>query len=140
MSDTDFNEFNKGIVDEFRANDGVVGGPFEGAPMILVTHKGAKTGTERTTPLVHTTDGDNVVIIASMGGAPTHPAWYHNIKANPQVGVEIGTESYTAHAEILTEGTERQRLFDQQAALMPNFAEYQEKTDRVIPVVVLTRA
>ena len=140
MSDTDFNEFNKGIVDEFRANDGVVGGPFEGAPMMLVTHKGAKTGTERTTPLVHTKDGDNVVIIASMGGAPTHPAWYHNIKANPQVGVEIGTESYAADAEILTEGPERQRLFDQQAALMPNFAEYQEKTDRVIPVVVLTRA
>ena len=140
MSDIDFNAFNKGIVEEFRANDGVVGGPFEGAPMILITHKGAKTGTERTSPLVYTKDGDNVIIIASMGGAPTHPAWYHNIKANPQTGVEIGTESYTANAEILTEGPERQRLYDAQAALMPNFAEYQEKTDRVIPVVVLTRA
>jgi deazaflavin-dependent oxidoreductase (nitroreductase family) len=140
MSDIDFNDFNKGIVEEFRANGGVVGGPFEGAPMILVTHKGAKSGVERTTPLVHTTDGDRVVIIASMGGAPTSPAWYHNITANPQVGVELSTESYTANAEILTGGPERQRLYDQQAALMPNFKAYQEKTDRVIPVVVLTRA
>ena len=140
MSDTDFNAFNKGIVEEFRANHGVVGGPFEGAPMILVTHKGAKSGVERTSPLVYTRDGDDVVIIASMGGAPNHPAWFHNIKANPQVQVEIGDEAYTANAEILTEGTERQRLYDQQAALMPNFAEYQEKTSRVIPVVVLSKA
>lgn len=108
--------------------------------MILITHQGAKTGAERTTPLVYTMDGDRIVIIASMGGAPNSPAWYHNIKAHPQVGVEIGTDSYTAHAEILTEGPERQRLYDAQAALMPNFAEYQKKTDRVIPVVVLTRA
>jgi len=140
MSDTDFNAFNKGIVEEFRANHGVVGGPFEGAPMILVTHKGAKSGVERTSPLVYTRDGDDVVIIASMGGAPNHPAWFHNIKANPQVQVEIGDEAYTANAEILTEGPERQRLYDQQAALMPNFAEYQEKTSRVIPVVVLSKA
>lgn len=140
MSTTDFNAFNDGIVDEFRANHGVVGGPFAGAPMILVTHKGAKSGIERTSPLVYTQDGDRVVIIASMGGAPTHPAWFHNIKANPQVRIEVGDESYTANAEILTEGAERQRLFDQQAALMPNFKEYQEKTDRVIPVIVLTKA
>jgi deazaflavin-dependent oxidoreductase (nitroreductase family) len=139
MSEIDFNDFNRGIVDEFRANGGAVGGPFEGAPMILITHKGAKSGTERTSPLVYSTDGDDIVIIASMGGAPTHPAWFHNIKANPQVGVEIGTESYTANAKILTDGPERQRLFDQQAQVMPNFKEYQEKTDRVIPVVVLTR-
>jgi len=140
MSDIDFNAFNRGIIEEFRANHGVVGGPFEGAPMILVTHKGAKTGTERTSPLVYSRDGDDVVIIASMGGAPTHPAWFHNIKAHPQVQVEIGDDSYLANAEILTEGEERQRLFDQQAALMPNFKEYQEKTDRVIPVIVLTKA
>ena len=139
MADVDFNDFNNGIVEEFRANDGVVGGPFEGAPMILITHTGAKTGAERTSPLVYSTDGEKVVIIASMGGAPTNPAWFHNIKANPQVGVEVGTESYSASAEILMDGDERQRLFDQHAALMPNFAAYQEKTDRVIPVVVLTR-
>jgi deazaflavin-dependent oxidoreductase (nitroreductase family) len=140
MSRTDFDEFNKGIIEEFRANGGVVTGVFAGAPMILITHKGAKSGAERTSPLVYTRDGDRVVIIASMGGAPKSPAWFHNIKANPRVGVEIGTESYTADAEILTEGPERQRLFDQQAALMPNFKEYQERTDRVIPVVVLTKA
>ena len=139
MTDVDFNDFNNGIVEEFRANDGVVGGPFEGAPMVLITHTGAKTGAERTSPLVYSTDGEKVVIIASMGGAPTNPAWFHNIKANPHVGVEIGTESYSASAEILMDGDERQRLFDQHAALMPNFAAYQEKTDRVIPVVVLTR-
>jgi deazaflavin-dependent oxidoreductase (nitroreductase family) len=140
MSGIDFNAFNNGIVEEFRANHGIVGGPFEGAPMILVTHKGAKSGVERTTPLVYTRDGDDVVIIASMGGAPSHPAWFHNIKANPQVTVEIGDESYPAHAEILMEGPERQRLYDQQAALMPNFAEYQGKTSRVIPVIVLSKA
>ena len=140
MSSIGFNEFNRGIIDEFRANEGAVGGPFKGAPMVLVTHTGAKSGQQRTTPLVHTTDADRVIIIASMGGAPTHPAWFHNIAANPRVTVELGTESFEAHAEILTEGAERQRLFDQQAALMPNFAEYQDKTDRVIPVVALTRA
>ena len=140
MSNIDFHEFNRGIIDEFRANEGTVTGMFAGAPMILITHSGAKSGAERTSPLVYTRDGDRVVIIASMGGAPTSPAWFHNIKANPQVGVEIGNESYTADAEVLTEGPERQRLFDQQAALMPNFKEYQEKTDRVIPVVVLTKA
>src|SRR5690348_805641 len=83
------NDFNAKVIEEFRANDGKVGGPFEGAPMVLVTHRGAKSGIERTTPLVHSRDGDDVVIIASMGGAPTHPAWYHNMIANPEVTVEL---------------------------------------------------
>jgi deazaflavin-dependent oxidoreductase (nitroreductase family) len=141
MSDDgfDMHEFNRGIIEEFRANDGVVGGPFEGAPMVLITHTGAKSGIERTTPLVHSTDGDDVVIIASKGGAPTNPDWYHNLVANPEVTVEVGTETYRARAEIHTDGPERQRLFDQQAAAMPNFKEYAEKTDRLIPVVVLRR-
>jgi deazaflavin-dependent oxidoreductase (nitroreductase family) len=139
MSKIDFNAFNAGIVEEFRANDGKVTGMFEGAPMVLVTHTGAKSGELRTTPLVHTIDGDRVIIIASMGGAPTNPAWFHNIKANPKVTVELGDETFEAEAEVLTEGAERQRLFDQQAELMPNFKQYQEKTDRVIPVVTLTR-
>jgi deazaflavin-dependent oxidoreductase (nitroreductase family) len=134
------NDFNTAIIDEFRANAGKVSGGFAGAPMILVTHTGAKSGTERTTPLVYSRDGDRLVIIASMGGAPTNPQWFHNIKANPRVRVEVGDESFVADAEVLTEGPERQRLFDQQAALMPNFKEYQERTERVIPVVVLTRA
>jgi deazaflavin-dependent oxidoreductase (nitroreductase family) len=139
MSEIDFNEFNKGIIEEFRANGGKVGGPFEGAPMVLITHTGARTGQPRTTPLVHSTDDDRVVIIASKGGAPTHPAWYHNIVANPRVTVELGTQTFEATAEIHTDGPERRRLFDQQADLMPNFKEYEAATDRVIPVITLTR-
>jgi deazaflavin-dependent oxidoreductase (nitroreductase family) len=137
---TEIEDFNKGIIDEFRANGGHVGGPLAGSPMILVTHTGAKSGQQRTSPLVYSTDGDRVVIVASMGGAPTNPAWLHNIAANPKVTVEIGDETYEADAEVLTDGAERQRLFDQQAALMPQFSDYQARTDRVIPVVVLTRA
>jgi deazaflavin-dependent oxidoreductase (nitroreductase family) len=133
-------DFNSNIVTEFRANGGKVQGVFADAPMILVTHTGAKSGVERTTPLVYSRDGDRYVIIASMGGAPQHPQWFHNIKANPRVKVEVGTDSFVADAEVLTEGDERQRLFDQQAALMPNFADYQARTDRVIPVIVLTPA
>lgn len=139
MSDFDFDEFNRGIIDEFRANAGVVGGPFEGAPMILITHTGAKSGKRYTTPLVYTTDGGRFVIIASKGGAPSHPAWFHNLVANPEVEVEVGTETFTATASV-AEGAERQRLWDAQAALMPNFDEYQTKTTREIPVVVLTRS
>ena len=131
-------DFNQGVIEEFRANEGVVGGPFAGAPMILVTHKGAKSGIERTTPLVCSRDGDDVVIVASMGGAPTHPQWYHNMIANPEVGVEIGTDSYRAQV-IEATGAERDRLFAAQAAIMPNFDEYQAKTSRVIPVLVLRR-
>jgi deazaflavin-dependent oxidoreductase (nitroreductase family) len=134
----DFNEFNKKVIDEFRANGGKVGKPFEGSPMILVTHKGAKSGVERTTPLVYTRDGDRYVIIASKAGAPSHPAWYHNLVANPDVTVEVGTDKFPARATVVT-GEERQRLYDEQAALMPNFKEYQEKTAREIPVVVLAR-
>jgi deazaflavin-dependent oxidoreductase (nitroreductase family) len=134
----DFNEFNKKVIDEFRANGGKVGEPFEGAPMILVTHKGAKSGVERTTPLVYSRDGDRLVIIASKAGAPNNPAWFHNLVANPDVTVEVGTEKYPARASVVT-GEERKRLYDAQAEQMPNFKEYQEKTTREIPVVVLTR-
>jgi deazaflavin-dependent oxidoreductase (nitroreductase family) len=135
----DLSDFNQQIIDEFRRNGGVVGGPFEGAPMILVTHTGAKSGVERTSPLVHTRDGERYVIVASMGGAPTHPAWYHNLKANPRVTVEVGDEAFEAAAEVYDEGPERDRLFEAQAAAMDNFREYQEKTSRVIPVIALTR-
>jgi deazaflavin-dependent oxidoreductase (nitroreductase family) len=134
----DRNEFNEKVIAEFRANGGKVGPPFEGAPMILLTHKGAKTGKERTNPLVYTTDGDRYVIIASKAGAPTSPDWYHNIVANPEVTVEVGNEKFEARAEVVT-GEERRRLYDAQAALMPGFREYQDKTTREIPVVVLHR-
>ncbi len=131
-------EFNNQVIAEFRANEGKVGGAFAGAPMVLLTMKGAKSGEKRTIPLVYSKDGDNVVIIASMGGAPKHPAWFLNLKANPDVTVEVGTEKFQARASV-PEGAERDRLFNQQAALMPNFAEYQQKTTRVIPAVVLKR-
>jgi deazaflavin-dependent oxidoreductase (nitroreductase family) len=136
---TDMNDFNQGVIAEFRANGGKVGGPFEGASMVLVTHTGAKSGVQRTTPLVCSRDGDDVVIIASMGGAPTNPAWYHNMVTNTAVHVEIGDESYDATV-VEAQGDERDRLFAAQAAVMPQFAEYEVKAGvRVIPVLRLVR-
>jgi len=133
-------DFNQQIIDEFRANEGRVGGPFEGAPMILVHHVGAKSGTERVTPLVHFPDGDGrTVIVASAAGAPKHPAWFHNIKANPKIDVEVGTEKYQVVAEEVT-GDERDALWERVVSAAPGFREYQEKTDRTIPLVRLTRA
>jgi len=139
MADTtDFNAFNRSLIAEFRDNDGAVSGPFAGAPLLLLTTTGAKTGAERTTPLVHTRDGDRIVVIASKGGAPSHPDWYRNVTANPEVTVELPGERFRAKARV-AEGNERDRLFRAQAELMPNFDEYATKTDRVIPVVVLER-
>ncbi len=132
-------DFNQKIIAEFRANHGVVGGPFQGAPMLLVTHTGARSGTQRTTPLVHTRDGDRYVIIASKGGAPDNPDWYHNLKANPRATVEVGDERFEADAEVYPDGPERDRLFATMAEAMPNFRDYANNTTRVIPVVALTR-
>jgi deazaflavin-dependent oxidoreductase (nitroreductase family) len=137
---TDFATFNRNLIDQFRANAGEIkDGIFKGAPILLLTTTGAKSGTTYTTPLVFTRDGDRLVIIASKGGAPTNPAWYHNLVANPTVTIEVGPEKYEANA-LVTQGEERDRLFDAQATLMPNFAEYQRNTTRRIPVVVLERA
>jgi len=133
---TDFNEFNEGIINEFRANAGIVGGPFDGAPMILVNHRGARTGTEYTAPLVYTRDGDGYVVIASKGGAPEDPQWFRNLVANPDVTVEVGTETIPVRARV-AEGDERARLFRAQADAMPNFDDYAKATTREIPVVVL---
>ncbi|HUG17065.1 MAG TPA: nitroreductase family deazaflavin-dependent oxidoreductase [Thermomicrobiales bacterium] len=130
--------FNEKLIDEFRENDGIVGGMFAGRPMMLLTTTGAKSGQQRTHPLVYTTDDDRMVIIASKGGADTNPDWYYNLKANPAVTVEVGAETFPAQATI-TEGAERKRLFDLQAALMPAFADYEQKTTREIPVIVLER-
>ena len=135
----DFNAFNTQLIEEFRANGGKVGGMFAGAPLLLLTTIGAKSGQERVTPLAYTTDDDRYVTIASKAGAPTHPDWFHNLRANPDVTIEVGTETFPAHASV-PEGDERQRLYDQMAAQMPNFAEYQRNTTRQIPVVVLERA
>ena len=135
---TDMNDFNQQVIAEFRANGGQVGGQFAGAPMLLLTTTGARSGQARTSPLVYTTDGDRFVIIASKGGAPTNPDWYHNVRANPEATVEVGTETFQARATV-PDGEKRDRLFDQMAAQMPGFAEYQRNTTRRIPVVVLER-
>ena len=140
MTDTsEWNAFNREVIDEFRANQGKVGGGFADAPMILITHTGARSGKEYTSPLVYSMDGDKPVIIASKGGVPDDPQWFRNLLANPDVTVEIGTEKYRARARV-AEGAERDRLFRAQADLMPNFDEYATKTTRVIPVVVIERS
>ena len=133
-------DFNTQVIEEFRANEGKVSGYFEGSPMVLLTTTGAKSGEPRVAPLVYTKDGDKFVIIASKGGAPTNPDWYRNIVANPEVTLEIGTETFKAKATP-THGAERDRLFAAQAERFPGFLEYEEKTKgiRTIPVVVLDR-
>ena len=137
MTDTnERHEFNRKIIDEFRANDGVVSGMFAGAPMILVNHRGAKSGKAYTSPLVYTRDGDNFVVLASKGGAPEDPQWFRNLVAHPHITVEVGSETIPVRARV-AEGEERERLFRAQADLMPNFDEYATKTSRAIPVVVL---
>lgn len=138
MTDPAPTDFNASIIAEFRANGGKVGGPFEGAPMVLLHTTGAKSGKERVNPLVYTRDGDRYVVIASKGGAPTNPDWYHNVRANPRVTLEVGEETFEATATVV-DGAERDRLFAAQAELMPGFKDYEKNTDRVIPVVVLDR-
>lgn len=133
-----FTDFNNNLIEEFRANDGSVTGVFAGQSLLLLTMTGAKSGNTRTTPLVYSKDGERLVIIASKGGSPDNPAWYHNLVANPTVTVELPSESFEARATE-AEGEERDRLFRQQADLMPNFDEYQKKTERRIPVFVLER-
>ena len=134
MSERD--EWNRKIIDEFRSNAGVVGGMFEGVPILLLHDRGAKTDTERIHPLAYRRDGDNYVIFASKGGAPTNPDWYHNLRANPDVEVEAGVSTFKAKARV-AKGDERERLFLAQKQEVPAFAEYEQKTDRQIPVVVL---
>jgi deazaflavin-dependent oxidoreductase (nitroreductase family) len=135
---TDMVELNNNVIAEFRANGGKVGGMFEGAPIILVHHIGAKSGVERIAPLVYLAADDRLFIFGSKGGADDNPAWYHNLVANPKVTVEIGTETFAVTATVLT-GAERDVYFAKQAAKAPNFAEYQQKTTRIIPVIELTR-
>jgi deazaflavin-dependent oxidoreductase (nitroreductase family) len=131
-------DWNSNVVKEFRENGGKVGGMFEGSPMIIVHTIGAKSGTERPTPLVYFGEGERIFVFASKGGAPENPAWYHNLVANPRVKVEVGTETFDVNARVLT-GAERDEYFEKQAAVMPNFAEYARKTTRTIPVVELER-
>ena len=128
---------NQKIIDEFRANNGRVGGRFEGRPLLLLHTRGARSQQERINPVAYTRDDDRLVVIASKGGAPTNPDWYYNILANPLVTVEVGTEQFQARAEVAEE-PERTRLYDKMVEIMPGFDEYRRRTQRVIPVIVLT--
>jgi deazaflavin-dependent oxidoreductase (nitroreductase family) len=132
-------DWNTSIIEEFRANAGKVGGPFEGAPMVILHTTGAKSGAERVNPLVYQPVGDDIAIFASKGGAPDNPDWFHNLRAHPDVTVEIGTETLPMRARI-TDGDERDRIWSRQKELIPGFADYEAKTSRTIPVIVLARA
>ncbi|HRA48824.1 MAG TPA: nitroreductase family deazaflavin-dependent oxidoreductase [Thermomicrobiales bacterium] len=132
------NEFNQQIVDEFRENGGKVGGYFEGANMILLTTIGRETGEPRIVPLVYFPDGERILVVASAGGSPAHPDWYHNLRENPDVTVEQGHETFQAKATALADPA-RAEKFAEIVAVAPGFGEYQEKTTRVIPVVALQR-
>ena len=133
------NDWNRGLIDDFRAHGKVTQGPFLGRDVLLITTKGAKTGAERTNPLVFSRDGDKLVIVASKGGAPTNPAWYHNLRANPVVTIELGGEKFKARATVAKPETERRRLFDQHSVKNPGFRDYEKKTTRRIPVITLER-
>lgn len=132
------NDWNQKIIEEFRANGGKVGGPFEGRTLLLLHTKGAKSGAERVNPVAYFAEGEKLVIIASKGGAPSNPDWFRNLVAHPQVVVEVGTEQFEAIAQPVEE-PERTRLYAEMVKLMPGFGEYEQKTSRVIPVVQLTR-
>ena len=131
------NNWNAGIIEEFRATGGKVGGRFENMPILLLHHRGAQSGTERVNPLAYQDlGGGPVAVFASKGGAPTNPDWYHNIQANPDVSVEIGTERLQLKARVAG-GDEREQIWEKQKQDVPGFADYEQKTERQIPVVIL---
>jgi deazaflavin-dependent oxidoreductase (nitroreductase family) len=132
-------DWNSGIINEFRANNGKVGGPFEGAPLLLLHTTGAKTGAARINPVMYRADGDRLVIFASKGGSDTNPDWFHNLRANPETVVEVGSESRKVVARV-AEGEERERLWEAHKRAFPNFADYERRTTRQIPVVILEPA
>lgn len=140
MTDPGVNDWNQKIISEFRENEGRVGGPFEGAPMILLHHRGARSGIERVNPLVYQPVGQDFAIFASKGGHPSHPDWYRNLLANPETTVEVGTTTHRVRAREL-KGDERERVWSKQKQLMPGFADYESKTAgiRDIPVMLLER-
>jgi deazaflavin-dependent oxidoreductase (nitroreductase family) len=137
---SEMHDFNQGVINEFRANNGKVGGGFAGAPIVLLTTTGARSGQTRTTPLVSLVQDDGTqYVFASAAGSPKNPDWYHNLVAQPQVQVEFGDETFTATAQPIT-GPERDKIFALQVERFPDFAAYEKKTTRTIPVVLLTRA
>ncbi|MBS1842990.1 MAG: nitroreductase family deazaflavin-dependent oxidoreductase [Actinobacteria bacterium] len=130
------NDFNAQVIEEFRANGGTAGGIFEGKPLLLLHHVGARSGTDYVTPLVYLGEDGRTFIFASKGGAPNHPGWFHNLKASPEVSMEIGGDTVKVVAEEVT-GAERDRIYEIQKEQQPQFAEYEANTDRKIPVVEL---
>ncbi|MEV7804929.1 nitroreductase family deazaflavin-dependent oxidoreductase [Microbispora sp. NPDC088329] len=130
--------FNQSVIEEFRANGGKVGGPFEGGDLLLLTTVGARSGREHTVPLGYVRDGATLLVVASAGGAPRHPAWYHNVLAHPAVRVEVGEEVFDAVA-VPAGGERRERLFERVVRVAPGYADYQARTARTIPVVVIER-
>jgi deazaflavin-dependent oxidoreductase (nitroreductase family) len=132
----DVNDFNRKNIEEFRANGGKIGGPFEGATMLLLHTKGAKTGAERVNPLAYRTVGDALAIFASKGGAPTNPDWYYNLRANPETTIEVGTETIPVVARV-ADDAERAPIWEAQKHDSPGFADYENKTSRQIPVIIL---
>lgn len=135
---SEMGDWNNRIIEEFRANGGKVGGQFAGAPLLLLTTTGARSGQLRTNPLMYLPDGERYVIFGSKAGAPTNPDWYHNLVANPEATVEVGTDKHRVRA-VMTHGSERDDLYARQSELYPGFAEYQAKTARKIPVIALER-
>ncbi len=129
---------NAGIIAEFRANAGKVGGPFAGRSLLLLHTIGRKSGTERINPVAYVRDGERLAIIASKGGAPDNPDWYYNLLAHPDVTVVVGAEAFRVHAAEAGE-PERTRIYEKMTEMMPSFAEYRRRTTRIIPVLVLTR-
>lgn len=130
-------DWNAGVITEFRKNHGKVGGMFDGSPILLINHKGARTGKPRTNPVMYLKDGHRFLVFASKGGADTNPDWYHNLKAHPEVTIEVGDEKINVHAEEI-KGVEHDKLYSKQASLYPQFAQYQRKTKRIIPVIAFT--
>jgi len=138
MSST-YQDFNRNLIEHLRANRGVAtAGPFQGRDLVILTTKGAKSGAVRESPVVYSRDGDKYVIVASKGGAPTNPSWYHNLKAHPEVSVEIGGEKFKTRAREAGDD-EYERLYQNHAAKMPAFNDYRKKTTRKIPVMILER-
>jgi deazaflavin-dependent oxidoreductase (nitroreductase family) len=132
-------DFNARIIEEFRSNEGRVGGPFQGLPILLLHHRGARSGTEWVSPLAYQPQEDgSLAIFGSKGGAPSHPAWFHNLVANPDARVEVGTETFDVRARVAG-AEERERIWEKQKRDRPAFAEYERKTSRQIPVVILER-
>ena len=132
-------DFNSSVIDEFRANSGHVGGRFQGAPVLLLHHTGARSGRERVTPMMYQQVGESLAVFASKGGAPTNPDWYHNLVAHPRAVVEVGTETVPVVARVAGD-EERAPIWEKQKRDYPGFAEYESRTDRRIPVVILERA